>query len=471
MLKRTSFLLFLVLTFSSSWTQVQKYTISGYVSDGTSAEKLIGAQVFDPVEKAGAITNSYGFYSITLPADTVRLVAKYVGYGTYSTAFYLDRDTVINVDLVPEGVEVEGVQIVADEQVKIQESSDMSSVELSIEQIKSLPALLGEPDVIKAIQLLPGVQSGSEGSSGLYVRGGGPDQNLILLDGVPVYNVTHLFGFFSIFNPSSIRRVNLVKGGFPARFGGRLSSVLDISMKEGNMEEFHGEASVGLISAKAMVEGPIKKGKTSYIVSGRRTYIDALTAPVVASVSENGSTGGYYFYDLNAKVNHKFSDKDRLYLSLYNGQDKVYIRLRDTYTDNGVNFEEKNDFGLGWGNTIAALRWNHLFNDKLFANFTATYSRFNFSLDAKVEEKAVNTTSPDDYFLDVSYDSGVRDFGGKVDFDYFASPNHLIRFGGYATAHRFNPGLTNIWFEIPGSSLGYKHREFCNQFRRVCSVH
>ena len=243
---------------------------------------------------------------------------------------------------------------------------------MPIEQIKTIPALLGEVDIIKAIQLLPGVQS-SEGTSGFYVRGGGPDQNLILLDGVPVYNASHLGGIFSVFNADAIKSVRLTKGGFPARFGGRLSSVLQIDMKEGNLKRFKGDATLGLISSKFTFEGPIIKDKTSFIISGRRTYIDLIVAPFLP----NTTNLKLYFYDLNAKINHKISKKDRLYLSAYTGKDKLGVDFEENFT----NEQSSLNFGLGYGNITSTLRWNHLFSDKIFSNTTLTYSRYSFNTD------------------------------------------------------------------------------------------
>ena len=244
---------------------------------------------------------------------------SYIGYATNELSVNLNSDQSLTIEMELDN-QLEEIEIIAEKQINIAEESEMSTIEVPILQIKKIPALLGEVDVLKALQLLPGVQSGGEGSTGLYVRGGSPDQNLILLDGVPVYNASHLFGFFSVFNPDAIKDVKLVKGGFPARYGGRLSSVLEINMKEGNMKEFHGAGSIGLVSSKLTLEGPIKTDKTSFIISGRRTYIDILARPLIANGfrSEGEGTEGSvdaFFYDINAKINHIFSDRDRLYFS------------------------------------------------------------------------------------------------------------------------------------------------------------
>lgn len=438
----------LLLCATVMYVQAQKRTVSGYVTDAESGEKLIGARVFDPKLKAGSLTNAYGFYSITVEADTLALSCNYIGYESSKRVIVLKGDTTIHFALLPEGVNVETVEIT--DEVDIAEEVQMSSIDVPIETIKKIPALMGEVDVIRAIQLLPGVQSGNEGSTGMYVRGGGPDQNLILLDGVPVYNVSHLFGFFSVFPADAISNVNLVKGGFPARYGGRLSSVLDISLKDGNMKEFHGEAGIGLVSSKLTLEGPIIKDKTSFMVSARRTYIDILAQPIIRASAGGDATAGYYFYDGVAKVNHKFSDKDRLYLSFYGGRDKAYFKEDYENTVGGTDYRSITGFKLGWGNLIGAARWNHLFSNKLFGNLTLTYSNFDFGIAAEQENRETSNgiTTRDRFAL--GYDSGIRDWSARMDFDWFASPNHLVRFGGYGTYHTFTPGVSQLEIVFPG---------------------
>lgn len=443
----------LLTLFASSWLvcMAQKFTISGYVTDSQSGEKLISARVFDPERKQGSLTNAYGFYSITTEGGAVALNCSYIGFQPFNAAFTLRRDTMIHIALQPEGVEMETVEITGEKDIA--ESSQMSTIDVPVEMIQKIPALMGEVDVIKALQLLPGVQGGSEGSTGFYVRGGGPDQNLMLLDGVPVYNVSHLFGFFSVFPADAISNVSLIKGGFPARYGGRLSSVIDISLKDGNMKEWHGEGSVGIIASKLTVQGPLWKDKTSIMVSGRRTYIDLLTKPIILAATDGATSAGYYFYDGVGKINHRFNDRNRLYLSFYGGNDKA--AANNTYTENFGNTEYTSDtrFKLFWGNKIAALRWNHLFNDRLFANFTATYSTFKFGVgaDASNSETTSGQTIRDRFAL--NYDSAIRDWTAKADFDWFASPNHLVRFGTYGINHKFTPGVSNIVIETPGYSV------------------
>jgi len=416
----------------------QKHTISGYIKDNGSGESLIAANVFNKSNLRGTTTNTYGFYSITLQQDSITLIASYVGYNSVETRFYLDKDIELNVEL-SSSIELDEIVITSEEE--IQEQTQMSSVTVQVKQIQALPSLMGEVDVLKVLQLLPGVQSGTEGSSGLYVRGGGPDQNLILLDGVPIYNSSHLFGFFSVFNADAINNVELIKGGFPARYGGRLSSVIDINMKEGSTKEFKGTATIGLIASKITLEGPIIKDKTSFLFSARRTYIDVLAQPIIKAQNNSLGTAGYYFYDLNAKINHKFSNKDRLYLSGFLGKDKAYSRYKNSYNNGGTSFESKDEFGLNWGNAIAAARWNHVFTPKLFSNLTLTYSKYNFAIFTKNESKTINSSGTNTDIFATQYDSGIKDYAAKIDFDFIPNPNHYIRFGVNAINHAFNPGV------------------------------
>ena len=279
----------------------EKFTISGYIEDASSGEKLIAANIFDLKSLNGNTTNIYGFYSLTLPKDSIHLAFSYIGFETQEMRLYLDKDMSINIKLKDE-LELSEITVTEKRLEKIEETAQMSRVEVPVEQIKKLPALLGEVDVLKTLQLLPGVQSGGEGQSGLYVRGGSPDQNLVLLDGVPIYNVSHVLGIFSVFNADAIKNVTLTKGGFPARFGGRLSSVLEINMKEGNLNEFHGEGSIGLISSKLTLEGPIVKDKVSFLISGRRTYADLIFGPIIKASATEGEEidPTLFFYDLNS---------------------------------------------------------------------------------------------------------------------------------------------------------------------------
>lgn len=394
-----------------------KYTISGFIIEKGSKESLPGVMVYLPKLNVGTTSNSYGFYSITLLEDSVEVIFRYVGFKAEKRRFYLDNNISINVELGAE--ELAEVEITAEQSIKVSEETQMSSVDIPIEQIKQIPAFMGEKDVFKVIQLMPGVQKGSEGSAGIYVRGGGPDQNLIVLDEAPVYNANHLFGFFSVFNGDALKSVELIKGGFPSRYGGRLSSVIDLQMKDGNKEQIQGEAGIGLISSRFTLEGPIIKNKCSFLVSARRTYIDALIYPLLPA----NEKFGYYFYDMNAKVNYVFSDKDRLYLSGYFGKDRFYQRSR--YSDS----EFKS--GLDWGNATSTLRWNHLFSSRLFSNLSLIFTKYQFRI--KLQEKE------DSDFYNLKYISNIRDFGAKYHFDFMPHPNHYIKFGANATWHHFIP--------------------------------
>ncbi len=423
---------------ANSFLLAQKHTISGYIKDKGSGESLIAANVFNKSDLKGTTTNTFGFYSLTLPQDSITLVVSYVGYTSVVSTFYLDKNIELNIDLAS-AIELDEIVITAEEE--IQQQTQMSAITVKVKDIQALPALMGEVDVLKVLQLLPGVQSGSEGSSGLYVRGGGPDQNLILLDGVPIYNSSHLFGFFSVFNADAINNVELIKGGFPARYGGRLSSVIDISLKEGNVKEFKGTATIGLIASKITLEAPIIKDKTSFLFSARRTYIDILTRPIIKAQSGGDVTAGYFFYDLNAKINHKFSNKDRLYISGFLGKDKAYSRNKYNHSFNGRTVDSKEEFGLNWGNAIGAIRWNHVFTPKLFSNLTLTYSRYNFAVFNKIETITTDASGTTDELFAIQYLSGIEDFAAKIDFDFIPNPNHYIRFGINTIHHEFNPGV------------------------------
>jgi hypothetical protein len=420
----------------------QKITITGTIRDKSSGENLIGASIFGLKTGQGTTSNTYGFYSITLPSDSIKLRFSYVGYKAQILAFILRRDTTLNLEL-ESGTELQEVVIEGNSEEAIQNSTRMGTIDVPIDQIKKIPALLGETDVLKALQLLPGVTGGTEGSSGLYVRGGGPDQNLILLDGVPVYNASHLFGFISVFNSDAINHVELIKGGFPARYGGRLSSVIDISMKEGNQKKFKGEGSIGLVASRLTLEGPINKGRTSFIVSARRTYLDALARPLIKAATDDNSVTGYYFYDLNAKINHRINDKNRLYLSTYLGDDKAYSKYKEDYYKDNQHLINSHNFGLAWGNITTALRWNSIITNKLFSNLTATYSRYKFNIFQNYKEVVEDPDKKTTTYNNSQYVSGIRDYALKLDFDYLPGPDHFIKFGGQAMRHLFTPGVFN----------------------------
>ena len=445
----------LLLISSSIWAQNR--TLSGYVRDAATGEDLIGVNIWSPELKVGTSTNSFGFYSFTLPQGEHVIQLTYLGYENQNFEIDLTKNVSINFKLKPAENVLNEVTVTAAESSQIQEQIQMSKMEVPIKQLKSLPAILGEVDIMKTLQLLPGVQSGGEGTSGLYVRGGSPDQNLILLDGVPLYNVNHLFGFFSVFNADAISNVSLTKGGFPARYGGRLSSVLEIKMKEGNMNEFHGDATASIIASKMTLEGPLVKDKASFMVSGRRTYLDVLARPFInAANSQNPETTinpTYYFYDMNGKVNWKISDKDRVYLSHFQGKDDFGTKGRDEYEDYQAEF----GFGLDWRNSITAARWNHQWSPKLFSNVTATRSVYNFNTRISQEERYLpnypDTTGTEESRFAGLYFSGIEDYGARIDFDFVPNPQHYIRYGGGWTNHKFSPGATNFEFQQSGFNL------------------
>jgi len=394
-----------------------KYTISGYVQEEKSGENLIGVSIYDKSSKKGTTSNQYGFYSITLDKGNYEIVYSFIGLNTITKKLILDKNIRLNISLSEKSILANEIVISSEKQDKNIESSDMGQAKLKVEDIKQLPVILGEIDVLKSAQLLPGIQSGGEGNSGLYVRGGGPDQNLILLDEAVVYNAAHLFGFFSVFNADAIKDINIIKGGMPAEYGGRLSSVLDISMKDGNNKKYEVDGGIGLLSSRLTLQGPIQKNKSSFIISGRRTYVDVLSKPFMKEDNAfNGS--GYYFYDLTTKVNYRISDKNRLFLSGYFGRD-VFKFIN---SDNDIGIK------IPWGNATTSLRWNHLFNDKLFMNTSLIFSdyRFEFNLEQSQFEFKIFT--------------GINDWNTKVDFLYQPNQRHTIKFGTNYTYHEFMPG-------------------------------
>ncbi|WKN43987.1 TonB-dependent receptor [Tunicatimonas pelagia] len=457
-------LLVLLPVFYSTFSLAQSYTLSGYVRDAQTGEPLIQATVISSTH-GGTTTNRYGYYSLTIPgvetsaADSLQLRFSYVGYAPQTLRLPLQEDIIINVELTASNL-LEEVIVEAPEAL-VHQRTQMSVLSITPEQVARMPALLGEADVLKSLQLLPGVQSGNEGTAGLYVRGGSPDQNLILLDGVPVYNVSHLFGFFSVFNPSSVSYVELIKGGFPARYGGRLSSVLDIRMKEGNMKQFAGEASLGIISGSASIEGPIIKDRASFIISGRRTYLDLIAQPLLNEFVNDDEEGqvNYYFYDLNAKVNARLGKKHHLYLSAYAGQDEGAISDERSRLLEGVQTNSRDNFDLAWGNLTTALRWNYTIAPRWFSNTTLTYSRYDYNNDVTYETiRSGNLTNDIEAALDSAYNfsrqryrSSIEDWAGRVDVNFTPNPKHDIQFGASAIHHTFNPGAVNYVFDTLAS--------------------
>lgn len=415
----------------------QSHTISGTVAASSSGETLISATVYDMVSGKGALTNAQGRYSLTLPRGKVILRISYVGYKTYYDTIDLTANKELNVKL-ESSTQLQMVTIRAD-RISSHRSSQISAIDVPVENIKAIPVLFGESDVLKALQLLPGVQSGTEGMSGIYVRGGGPDQNLFLLDGVPLYNVNHLGGFFSAFNADAIKSVTLYKGSFPAHFGGRLSSVLDITTNDGNDKKIHGNASIGLIAAKLNLEGPIYKDKTTFNISYRRTYFDLLMQPMIMAIGAMEDMGrtnlGYYFYDLNAKVTHRFSTRSRLIASWYSGDDRIYAKIK--YND---GYNESMKLGYNWGNMVGSLRWNYELTPKLFMNLTGAYTQYRNDVSLGL----IEDDGRDYYDVEASYKSGIRDISAKVAFDYQPVPDHTVKFGGDAVHHIFQPEVMGL---------------------------
>jgi len=407
MIKQIS--IFFILLFSFNAFAQEIVTLSGFVSDSETGEALIGTNIYVPDKQIGGSTNDYGFYSISIPKGKYTFRFAYVGYESNDVTITLSKDTKQNIELNPEAFNTETIIVTAeaaDENIK---SVEMGTVKLNPVALKQVPVLFGEQDILKTIQLLPGVTAASEGQSGFYVRGGGPDQNLILLDEAPVYNASHLMGFFSVFNSDAINSAKLIKGGGPPEYGGRLSSVLDIKMKEGNRKKFSMSGGIGVISSRLALEGPIDEGRGSYFISGRRTYADLLMR--MSSSDLNNLT--LYFYDLNMKANYRLSENDYLYLSGYLGNDVL-----------GFNDE----FGLNWGNATMTFRWNHLFSDKLFSNTSLIYSNFDYAVSFENGGSLTDITS------------GIEDYNLKQNFYYSYNLQHKFTAGLDLNYHTFIPG-------------------------------
>ncbi|MFY0605663.1 MAG: TonB-dependent receptor [Cyclobacteriaceae bacterium] len=398
----------------------EKYTISGYVKDASNGETLIGATVLLTELGSGNVTNYYGFYSITVPPGKYTVSYRYIGYQTIDQEVDLSDNVRLDIELPSADQELEAVVISAKAEDANVSDIEMSTAELDIKSIKKVPAFLGEVDVVKSLQLLPGVTTVGEGASGFNVRGGSVGQNLILLDEAPVYNSSHMFGFFSVFNPDAVKDVKLYKGGIPAEYGGRLSSILDVRMKEGNIKQYELNGGIGSIFSRFAVEGPLVKEKSSFILAGRRSYIDVLAQPFLKQNDLDGI--GLYFYDLTFKTNYYVSEKDRIYLSGYLGRD---------------DFAFDANQGFDWGNKTATLRWNHLFNDRIFSNTTFFVSDYDYSF--KVGE------TEDDSF---SWSSRIFTYNFKEQFSYFINTNNELSFGGEAILYRFKPA------EVVGVSIG-----------------
>lgn len=412
MLKANWLTLFLVLC-SFSIAQ-EKFTVSGTIKDGSSGEDLIGARVMvKELPGTGTITNAYGFYSLTLPKGKYTLQIKSIGFGLMEIPVDLTKDIRLDKELAVDSKVLDAVIVDAEKDDANVTSTEMGVEKISVKDIEAIPVFFGEKDILKTIQLLPGIKSAGEGNAGFYVRGGAADQNLVLLDGAPVYNASHLLGFFSVFNSDALKDVKLYKGAAPSKFGGRLSSVMDIKMKEGNAKKFSASGGIGLISSRLTLEGPIVKDKGSFILSGRRTYADLFLKLANDSIRPLAEKTTLYFYDFNAKANYRLGDKDRIFLSGYFGRDIFGI---------------EDQFGFDWGNLTGTLRWNHIFNDKLFGNTSLVFSNYNY----KIEFGSGGQT--------FQIGSQIQDWNLAQEFDYYLNANNKLNFGANVIHHTFKPG-------------------------------
>jgi hypothetical protein len=447
------------LLFALQLSAQRQITISGFVSDVQSGEHLYGATLHESNSGIGMVTNSYGFYSLSLPAGKVNLQVSYVGYQQHAETFVLNADTVLSFSLSTNNrvgevvVKAPGIS-----------SGSLHGVErLSMNTVKSLPGFLGENDVLKALTLFPGVQQGQEGSAGIFVRGGSPDQNLILLDGVPVYNASHLFGFVSVFNPEAIQSVDLYKGNFPARFGGRLSSVIDVRMKEGNQYKRHTDLTLGLISSKITHEGPIQKGKSSYIISARRTLLDLVltnTARISQISSDEKWIPGLSFYDVNAKLNFTLNPTNRLYFSLYNGGDRFFVNYEGNTESDDAEIKDDTKFNLKWGNSVFATRWNRQINPRLFMNASLSAGLFCYDIDTQFSQTFVSDDEKTETNAEVEYMSKVNTNQLKVEFDWYPNQIHKVKFGSENALNYFIPGEQRVSKSEGGETTSGNETEY-----------
>ena len=423
-----------------------KVTVSGYVFDAKTGEALIQCNVYDKNTMTGVVTNNFGYFSLSLPNSNSPgiIVFSYLGYETREVATS-GKGAVLNIKLTPKQTNLNEVTIEAEKNNNEILSTDMGKMSMKAAEINAIPAIGGETDVLKAITLLPGIKQGVDGSSGFYVRGGGPDQNLILLDGVPLYNPYHLWGFLSTFNADAINNIEITKGAFPARYGGRLSSVLDITMKDGNNLKWDKDVTIGLLSAKFMASGPIKKDVSSIMISARRTYADLIYMLIYQmqnSSDDDTEKKGYNFTDINLKYNYKFSGKDRLFVSAYFSRDKYFYKQKYEVPFDNFTTTEKIERSEGWGNITASARWNHLFGQKIFMNTTVYFSGYNYYTNNYYDNKSDEPEEIPNKENKVEYSSRVEDISIKQDYQYFPSDKHQIRFGIGSIFHYFKPGVS-----------------------------
>jgi len=407
-------LFFFIIPISKS----QNFSLNGTITDSKTGEQLIGAIVIiKEIPNTGAAANSYGYYTLIVPKGIYTILVRYVGYENFEQKIDLDKNILLNLSLEPKGRELKEVEISADKPNENVTRTQMGVEKLTMKEIKQIPVLFGEQDLLKTLQLLPGVKSAGEGNAGFHVRGGGADQNLVLLDEAPVYNASHLLGFFSVFNSDAVKDVTLYKGGMPAEFGGRLSSVLDVKMNEGNQKRFGAKGGIGLIASRLTLEAPVVKDRGSFMIAARRTYADAF---LKLSADSNRRKSTLYFYDLNTKFNYKINEKNRIYASGYFGRDV---------------FGFGDQFSFDWGNTTATVRWNHIFNSRIFSNSSFIYSNYNYRISVQSGD------------LNVKIGSTIKDLNFKQDYQYFVNNKNRVKFGWNVIHHTFIPG------KIEGSGI------------------
>ena len=444
--------------------KLRQYTISGFVRDSDSHEYLLGASILSKELKRGTISNNYGFYSLTFPEGKVCLRVSYVGFKAKEVEIDLRKDTMMDFSL--RSFASLGEVVIKGIRPRFEVMNGWTGVaDISSERVKSMPALLGEADLVKTLHQLPGVAVGTEGMTGLYVRGGNADENLFLLDGNPVYHVNHLLGFFSAFNPDAVKNIRFYKGGFPAEYGGRLSSVVDVRMNDGDRQEYHGNVSVGLLSARANLEGPIVKGRSSFNVAVRRTWMDLFMTPILSILNkdeENKETFGYHFFDINAKVNHSFSERSRVYASFYMGQD-AFRRKNEL-----ANGDADERFLWRWGNLIVSGGWNYVFSPKLFGNLMVGYSRFRSHIrqEANGYEISGKQVERRSYRRESRYKSEMEDMSVRFSLDYRPSVAHRVRMGLDYLFHDFRPenSRQRSWLR---DSLDYAPHELFHDYSRI----
>lgn len=439
-------ILFVLLLCCIQTIKAQKITISGYVKDSQTGESLIGVMVYNTNSKSGTACNLYGFYSLSVPlVDTLGLVFSSMGYQTQIKKITTKEDFILNISMEAKVSQMKEVVVNANRNNNNVQKPQMGVIDIPIQQIKTLPAIAGERDLMKVVQLLPGVQSGQEGTTGFFVRGGSADQNLVQLDEATIYNPNHLFGLFSTFNINAIKNVQLIKGGFPANYGGRLSSILAVQMKEGNSQKFSGAGGIGLLSSNLTLEGPIIKDKSSFIISARRSYADLIVRPFLP---KSGNKTLYYFYDVNAKVNYKFNNKNRLFLSVFTGLDNA------EYTGaNALNY------GINFSNKTATLRYNHQFNSKLFSNTSLIYNDYHLSL----------STIQNKYIAQVY--SGITDINAKTDFDYYPNNKNKIKFGLNYSYSIFSPASVSAKISKTGKITTIKPNSIPHQYSSLVAFY